>query len=153
MRQEYTLIKASRLVDIQTSKVINDAAVLLKKTKIVAAGPVASLDLPAEENIKTIEYPNKTIMPGLIDCHVHLISLGDGRAGDDLNLLPDEVLTLQAAKNAKMHLQSGVTTVRDCGAKNQTTFMLRKAAEMGIADTPRLILTGRPIAIIGGHLS
>ena len=93
MRQEYTLIKASRLVDIQTSKVINDAAVLLKKTKIVAAGPVASLDLPAEENIKTIEYSNKTIMPGLIDCHVHLISLGDGRAGDDLNLLPDEVLT------------------------------------------------------------
>ena len=153
MNQEYTLIKASRLVDVQASKVINDAAVLLKKTKIVAAGPAASLELPAEANIKTLEYPNQTIMPGLIDCHVHLISLGDGRAGDDLNLLPDEVLTLQAAKNAKMHLQSGVTTVRDCGAKNQTTFMLRKAAEMGIADTPRLILTGRPIAIIGGHLS
>lgn len=153
MNQEYTLIKAPRLIDVQTSEVIKDAAVLFKETKIVSAGPAVSLNLPTEANIKTLEYPNKTIMPGLIDCHVHLISLGDGRAGDDLNLLPDEILTLQAAKNAKLHLQSGVTTVRDCGAKNQTTFMLRKSAEMGITDTPRLILTGRPIAIIGGHLS
>ena len=153
MNQEYTLIKASRLIDVKNSKVINDAAVLLKETKIVSAGPAASLKIPTTANLKTLEYPNKTIMPGLIDCHVHLISLGDGRAGDDLNLLPDEILTLQAAKNAKLHLQSGVTTIRDCGAKNQTTFMLRKSAEMGITETPRLILAGRPIAIIGGHLS
>ncbi len=53
----------------------------------------------------------------------------------------------------RAHLISGVTTVRDCGAKNRTTLMLRKAMEMGITPGPRLVLAGRPIAIIGGHLS
>ena len=77
MNQEYTLIKAPRLIDVQTSEVIKYAAVLFKETKIVSAGPAVSLNLPTEANIKTLEYPNKTIMPGLIDCHVHLISLGD----------------------------------------------------------------------------
>jgi imidazolonepropionase-like amidohydrolase len=63
------------------------------------------------------------------------------------------VLTLQAARNAKLHLQSGVTAVRDCGAKNQTTLMLREAMNRGITPGPRLVLAGRPMAIIGGHLS
>ena len=84
---------------------------------------------------------------------MHLIGIGDGRAGDELTTLPDEVLTLQAARNARAHLYSGVTTVRDCGAKNRTTLELRRAVEMGITVAPRLVLAGRPIAIIGGHLS
>ena len=67
--------------------------------------------------------------------------------------LPDEVLTVQAAQNVRRHLYSGVTTVRDCGAKNRTTFALRQAVEMGILPSPRLVLAGRPVAIIGGHLS
>jgi len=46
-----------------------------------------------------------------------------------------------------------VTTVRDCGAKNRTTFLLRNAVEMGITPAPRLLLAGRPMAIVGGHLS
>ena len=92
-------------------------------------------------------------MPGLVDSHVHLIGIGDGRAGDELVTLPDEVLTVQAAQNVRRHLYSGVTTVRDCGAKNRTTFALRQAVEMGILPSPRLVLAGRPVAIIGGHLS
>jgi len=153
LNHEHVLIKATRLIDGTGRKVLKEPAVLIKGSKIVSVDTKQSFSITDTSNINIIEYPGKTIMPGLIDCHVHLISLGDGRAGDDLNLLPDEILTLQAAKNAKMHLQSGVTTVRDCGAKNQTTFMLRKSAEMGITVTPKLLLTGRPIAIVGGHLS
>ena len=95
----------------------------------------------------------RTVLPGLVDCHVHLNGMGDGRAGDELTTLPDEVLALQSARNARAHLYAGVTTVRDCGAKQRTTFMLRQAIEMGITVGPTLVLTGRPIAIIGGHLS
>jgi len=69
-----------------------------------------------------------------------------------LATLPDEILSINMANNARIHLQSGVTTVRDCGAKNNTAFHLRQAAEMGIAESPRLVLSGRPLAIIGGHL-
>ena len=99
------------------------------------------------------DYGDATILPGLVDSHVHLNGIGDGRAGDELATLPDEVLTVQAAENARRHLYSGVTTLRDCGAKNRTTFLLRDAVEMGIVPAPRLILAGRPVAIIGGHLS
>ena len=60
---------------------------------------------------------------------------------------------MQAAENARRHLYSGVTTVRDCGAKNRTTFLLRQAMDMSIATGPRLLLSGRPMAIVGGHLS
>ena len=100
-----------------------------------------------------MDYGDKTILPGLIDSHVHLIGLGDGRSGDELTTLDDEILTLQASRNARAHLYSGVTTVRDCGAKNRTTFLLRNAVEMGITPAPRLLLAGRPMAIVGGHLS
>ena len=57
--------------------------------------------------------------------------------GTSLVTLPDEVLTVQAAQNVRRHLYSGVTTVRDCGAKNRTTFALRQAVEMGILPSPR----------------
>ena len=108
---------------------------------------------PEGAPVEEYDYGDATILPGLIDCHVHLVGIGDGRRGDDLTTLPDEVLTLQAARNARAHLYSGVTTVRDCGAKNRTVFMLRQAVEMGVTPAPRLVLAGRPMAIIGGHLS
>ena len=111
------------------------------------------MQAPEGASATEIDYGDATILPGLVDCHVHLIGIGDGRAGDDLVTLPDEVLTVQAAQNVRKHLYSGVTTVRDCGAKNRTTFLLREAVEMDIVASPRLILAGRPIAIIGGHLS
>ena len=148
----YTLIRGARLIDGLGGPPIGRGAVLMQGGLIRAVGPAGEVSAPEGAPVEIFDYTG-TIMPGLIDCHVHLISLGDGRAGDDLTLLPDEILTLQAAKNARLHLNSGVTTVRDCGAKNQTTFLLREAMAMGITTGPRLVLTGRPIAIIGGHLS
>ena len=109
--------------------------------------------IPTGLDYKLIDYSDKTILPGLIDSHVHLTGIGDGRSGDQLAQLPDEVLSINMANNAKKHLHSGVTTVRDCGAKNDTAFHLRTAAQMGIIESPRLVLSGRPLAIIGGHLS
>ena len=148
-----TLIRGARLIDGTGSPALERAAVLLDGDKVSAVGTEESVVPPEGADVEELDYENMTILPGLVDCHVHLIGIGDGRAGDELTLLPDEVLTLQAARGARAHLYSGVTTVRDCGAKNQTTFMLRRAVEMGITPAPRLVLTGRPMAIVGGHLS
>ncbi|GIS64204.1 MAG: hypothetical protein CM1200mP3_04520 [Chloroflexota bacterium] len=63
--------------------------------------------------------------------------IGDGRSGDELALLPDEILTVQAAVNAKKHLDSGVTTIRDCGGKHNTTFLLRQSVEKGYRRGPK----------------
>ncbi|MCL0100098.1 amidohydrolase family protein [Dehalococcoidia bacterium] len=150
---EFTLIKAARMIDGNGGPFLERAGVLIEGDMIRAVGTEEAVSAPEGARVTEHDYGDKTIMPGLVDCHVHLIGIGDGRKGDDLTQLPDEVLTLQAAMNARKHLYSGVTTVRDCGAKNRTTFMLRRAVEMGIAPSPRLILAGRPMAIIGGHLS
>jgi imidazolonepropionase-like amidohydrolase len=134
---EFKLIKAARLIDGNGGPPLERAAVLLEGEEIRAIGPEESVVPPEGARVQEFSYEDKTILPGLVDCHVHLIGIGDGRAGDELTLLPDEVLTLQAARNARAHLYSGVTTVRDCGAKNQTTFQLRRAMEMGITPGPR----------------
>ena len=150
---QFTLLKAARLVDGNGGPIAEQAAILLEGNTISQIGTKETVQAPEGASATEIDYGNATILPGLVDCHVHLIGIGDGRAGDDLVTLPDEVLTVQAAQNVRKHLYSGVTTVRDCGAKNRTTFLLREAVEMGIVPSPRLILAGRPIAIIGGHLS
>ena len=151
--QGFTLIKAALVIDGNGGPPLQRGAVLIEDDSIRAVGTEEDVMPPEGAQVRELNYDHKTVMPGLVDCHVHLIGIGDGRKGDDLALLPDEVLTLQAARNARTHLYSGVTTVRDCGAKNQTTLMLRKAIEMGITHGPRLVLTGRPAAIVGGHLS
>lgn len=150
---DFTLIKAARIIDGNGGPAIERGAVLIEDNSIRQIGPEETVTPPEGASVKEITYETQSILPGLIDSHVHLIGIGDGRAGDELTTLPDEVLTLQAARNARAHLYSGVTTVRDCGAKNRTTLELRRAVEMGITVAPRLILAGRPIAIIGGHLS
>ena len=152
-RASFTLIKAARLIDGLGGPPLEQGAVLLEGDRIRAVGPEKSVLPPEGAEVQEIDYGKRTVLPGLIDCHVHLIGIGDSRVGDELTTLPDEVLTLQAARNARTHLYSGVTTVRDCGAKHQTTFMLRRAMEMGITPGSRLVLAGRPMAIIGGHLS
>ena len=152
-KPQFTILKAARLVDGNGGPVSEQPAILLEGDAIKQVGTRETVHAPDGASVREIDYGDATILPGLVDCHVHLIGIGDGRAGDDLVTLPDEVLTVQAAQNVRKHLYSGVTTVRDCGAKNRTTFLLRDAVEMGIVPSPRLILAGRPIAIIGGHLS
>ena len=147
------LIKAARLIDGTGDPPLERGAILLEGSIIKQIGTEEAVVPPEGADVVEFDYEDKTILPGLVDCHVHLNGIGDGRMGDELALLPDEVLALQAAQNARAHLYSGVTTVRDCGAKNRTTFMLRKAMEMGISPGPRLVLSGRPMAIVGGHLS
>ena len=150
---DFTLIRADRLIDGSGSPPVERGAVLLQGDRIAAVGSEASVVPPEGARVEERVYEGGTVLPGLVDCHVHLNGMGDGRAGDELTTLPDEVLALQSARNARAHLYAGVTTVRDCGAKQRTTFMLRQAIEMGITVGPTLVLTGRPIAIIGGHLS
>ena len=149
---DFTLIKAARLIDGTGAPPLDRGAILIGGDGIVGVGTEEAVVPPEGASVREYDYEDKTVLPGLVDCHVHLVGIGDGRVGDELTTLPDEVLTLQAARNARAHLFSGVTTVRDCGAKNRTTFMLRQAMEMGITIGPRLVLSGRPMAIVGGHL-
>ena len=99
-----------------------------------------------------ITIPAHRSFPGMVDCHTHNNGFGDGRNGEDLAALEDEILTVQAAGNARRSLFSGVTTIRENGPKNMTMFRLRDAINEGLAIGPRMMLCGRPVSIIGGHM-
>ena len=148
----FKLIRASRLIDGKSGRVVERGAVLVEGTQIRDSGPEKNVKPPEGAPVEEFDYPDHTVMPGLVDAHTHLNGFGDGRVGDDLATLPDEILVLQTARNLSTTLHSGVTSVRDNGAKNQTTLMARQALDMGIIEGPRAVLCIRPIAITGGHL-
>ncbi len=149
---EFTLITADRVIDSLGGPPIPNGAVLVKDSRIAAVGQTADVKTPEGATVESHDYPGCTIMPGMVDCHTHHNGFGDGRLGDDLSLLPDEVLTVQSARNARASLFSGVTTIRENGPKNMTMFRLRDAINEGLAVGPRMVLCGRPVAIIGGHM-
>jgi imidazolonepropionase-like amidohydrolase len=148
----FKLIKASRLIDALGGPPIENGAVLIEGSKIRAVGRSQNVSAPEGASVETFDYIGKTIMPGMVDCHTHHNGFGDGRTGDELSLLPDEILTLQSARNARTSLFSGVTTIRENGPKNFTMFRLRDAVNEGVAIAPRMVLCGRPVSIIGGHM-
>lgn len=148
----FTLIRARRLIDGHGGPPMEDGAILIAGDRISAVGRVGSVRAPEGATVQEFHYEEMTVLPGLIDTHVHLVGTGDGRSGDELAMQPDDILTLQAAKNARTHLYSGVTTACDCGGKNQTTPRLRQAMEMGVTPGPSLLLAIQPISAIAGHL-
>ena len=148
----YTLITADRVIDSTGGPPIDKGAVLIRGSRIVAVGSAAEVRAPDGAPVDVHAYPGGTALPGMVDCHTHHNGFGDGRAGDDLSLLDDELLTLQSARNARASLYSGVTTIRENGPKNVTMFRLRDSINAGLTVGPRMVLCGRPVAIIGGHM-
>ena len=149
---EFKLIHAGALVDGRGGSSVPSGAVLVQGSKIVAVGRQGEVIPPEGASVETIDYPDKTLMPGMVDAHTHHVGFGDGRVGDEVATYPDEILTVQAARNARKALFSGVTTIRENGPKNMTMFRLRDAVNDGLTVGPRMHLCGRPVSIIGGHM-
>ena len=98
-----------------------------------------------ERPTDTQVYANSglTVLPGFIDVHVHLMFGSGPRTYDDVVTHDsDELMLLRGARNAYLHLRAGVTTLRDCGARNRVTFDLRKGADAKLFLAPRMHLVG-----------
>jgi imidazolonepropionase-like amidohydrolase len=149
---QFTLITADRLIDSRGGPPIENGAVLIEGSRIIAVGRKEDIRAPEGASVDVSDYPGCTAMPGMVDCHTHHNGFGDGRMGDDLATLPDEILTVQASRNARASLFSGVTTIRENGPKNVTMFRLRDSINAGLTIGPRMVLCGRPVSIIGGHM-
>lgn len=97
-----------------------------------------------------VDLSSLTVLPGLIDLHVHLTGDPSGdfwREAVD----PDEWGVILGVKNARLTLEAGFTTVRDVGSAQETAFALRRATEAGLIAGPRVIASGPALAIVGGH--
>jgi imidazolonepropionase-like amidohydrolase len=100
-----------------------------------------------------IRASGATLLPGLINMHVHL-----NLANDNAAFIPymdshsDVALALRAAHNAAASLRAGVTTLRDCGSRARTVLDLRLAQQEGVLDGPRILAAGWALTISGGHM-
>ena len=148
----YTLIKADRLFDGSGSPSVNDAAVLIRSGKIEQIGRSAHVRAPDGASVTVVDYGDATVMPGLVDAHTHLMAPGDGTHGEDVVKASDDILLLQAARNAHTCLSAGVTTCRENGAKNNVAFSLKEGVALGLVDGPDLVVCGRPVTVTGGHM-
>ena len=144
-------IRAARLLDVKTGAFIEDAVVLIKGERIAAVG--AGLLIPSGTNV--IDLGSVTLMPGLIDCHNHLMM----RFGPDEPYYKELVTKSQAyralegAANARETLHAGFTTVRDVGNKGSgyADVALRDAINKGLVDGPRMLVATRGIAAVGQY--
>ncbi len=100
----------------------------------------------ADSAARRIDLKGRTLMPGLIDCHVHVVA-SSANFGQNA-LLPDALVALQAAKLMGEMLGRGFTTVRDVGG---ATYALVEAQEQGLYAGPRLVICGKALSQTGGH--
>jgi imidazolonepropionase-like amidohydrolase len=144
---QVTAVRAGRLIDPDSGTVLTNQVILIKDGKIQAVG--GALSLPA--NATVIDLSQKTVLPGLIDCHTHV---ADGQSdGEPFNVLRKTAsqIALESVPNARAMLLSGFTTVRDVGTyRALNDIALRDAIARGDVIGPRMFVAGAYITITGG---
>ncbi|MFO1541299.1 MAG: amidohydrolase family protein [Chloroflexota bacterium] len=148
----FRILTADRLLDGTGAPPIGDAAILLEGTAIRAIGRRTEVRAPDGATAPVTDYGDATLLPGLVDGHTHLVAPGDATRGDVIGAEDESFLLLRAAANAAAALRSGVTTLRENGAKGRVAFDLRDAILRGVLPGPRMLVCGRPVTITGGHL-
>lgn len=144
----HVIIRAGRVLDVRTGNILTGQAILIEDDKIMSVGPAAEAKAPA--GAETIDLPNATLLPGLIDAHTHLTFEGSQIGYPSLGIsVPREALT--GAKNARITLEAGFTTVRNVGANGFSDVALRDAINDGDIPGPRMLVSGPALGITGGH--
>ena len=146
---------AAETMIIHADAVVVDAASAARgqSTVTVTDGRIVSIqdgwvDGPAGSTM--IHLAGKTLVPGLVDLHVHLTGDPGGDFWKDA-VEPEEWGVVVGAKNARLTALAGFTTVREAGSAQHTAFSLRRGTEEGLVAGPRIVAAGPAIAIVGGH--
>lgn len=143
-----TVIKADALVDVQNSKIVNNPIVIIENNVIQYVGKQGSKTLPEEASF--LDLSGHTLLPGLMDMHVHLTSDANIHGYRRLKVsTPRSAIT--GVKNARATLMSGFTTVRNVGAPGYADVALRDAINDGDVIGPRMYVSGPSIGVTGGH--
>jgi imidazolonepropionase-like amidohydrolase len=140
-------VHAAHVLDVKTGRLLADQTVLIEDGKIQSLTAASDAKIPADA--VRIDLANATLLPGLIDAHTHLTM--DPKFGyEELGIsIPRETLT--GAKNARVTLLAGFTTVRNVGAGGYTDVALRDAINAGDVPGPRMLVSGPALGITGGH--
>jgi imidazolonepropionase-like amidohydrolase len=140
-------INAGRVITDPSKPVLGPSTIRIDDNRIISITPGFSR---AEPGKKIIDLSTKTVLPGLIDMHVHLSSEPGGDFRDEA-VYSDEWAVIVGVKNARTTVLAGFTTVRDLGSPPRVGFVLRDGTAQGMFVGPRIIASGPAISIIGGH--
>src|SRR5437899_454502 len=147
-RPSRIIIHAAKLLEVKTGKTRADQAIVIDGDKIVSVGPMVQVQRSTSDRL--IDLPNATVLPGLTDAHTHL-------TGDPRNIGYQSLgisiprATLTGARNARLTLEAGFTTVRNVGAEGYSDVALRDAINAGDIPGPRMLVSGPALGITGGH--
>ncbi len=141
------VVTADRMVDVLTGRTVEHPQVTVTDGRITAVGTQGA---PLPEGARHVELPGVTLLPGLIDMHVHLTS--DPRySGYRALAFTDNFWTVVGTANARRTLEAGFTTVRNVGSSNYDDVALKQAIELGYIPGPRIVPATYAIGATGGH--
>ena len=139
------LIKPKQILDVRSGMLVN-ADILIESGVIVKV----SKNIPVMSHYEIIDLQDMTILPGLMDAHVHLTGNTDLKGHEGISE-SSYLATIYGVKNAKQTLMAGFTTVRNVGASNYSDVALRDGIDQKAILGPTLLVSGPPLGITGGH--
>lgn len=147
LHAETIAIRAGSVLRDADSQPSGPAIIIVEDGKIVS---ISEGMAAIPDGARRIDLSTKTVVPGLIDLHVHLTGDPGGDFRDEA-VEPDEWGVVVGAKNALVTLKAGFTTVREAGSAQYTAFSLRRGTAEGFIPGPRIVAAGPALAIVGGH--
>jgi imidazolonepropionase-like amidohydrolase len=152
---DVTLVQAASVITDAAKPALGASTLTIRNGRImaIASGKQASpsgVELTPGEKVTIVDLGNRTLLPGLIDLHVHL-SFEPSTPWYMETVYTDDYQALIGAKNAAITLKAGFTTVRDLGSAPDVGFALRDAINDGVIPGPRVQAAGAAISITGGH--
>jgi imidazolonepropionase-like amidohydrolase len=146
-QSQTTVLRAGKLFDPESGQLLDQPLVVISGNKITAVG---GANTPVPSGAMLIDLGDATLLPGFIDVHTHLTS-DPGLGGYEGLAISAPRAALTGAKNARLTLLAGFTTVRNVGAEGYADVALRDAVNAGDVVGPRMQVSGPPLGITGGH--
>lgn len=132
-----------------TGEVIERGLLVVDGPVIVFVGPEKTWRISKKDSV--FDLSGKAILPGLIDCHVHLCMDGSSDSMASLMKEPIALNSLKAARHARLTLEAGITTVRDMGGRDYVDISLRNAIRGKVVQGPRMLCSGKMVCMTGGY--
>src|SRR5690242_17760606 len=142
-----TVVTAARMIDVLTGRVVERPQILIAGERITSVGRQGD---PVPADAKRVDLGARTVLPGLIDMHVHLTS-DPLYSGYRILQFTDAFWMTVGAANARRTLESGFTTVRNVGSNNYDDVGLKQGIEKGYIEGPRIVPASYAIGSTGGH--
>lgn len=147
-KREIIVIKGGNLIDGTGAKLQKNSVIVVEEARITAVGKEGEVKIPKEAKKTEIDASGKTVMPGLIDSHLHLIGMKTDRYLEEQFVRPEQLGLIKSVYDAVDLLEAGFTTVKDCGGFG---IYLKRAIAEGTTRGPRILSAGYVLSQTAGH--